>query len=370
MISGSAKENFFVAHYDWLAAGVGILALAAAGAFFFLTLGVDPDETAAEEAARVDRMKPAELGVKPVDMSAFLSATKLTRSPSTVAEVPEKSENFLASERRVMCKCGKAISGDTKAVPKCPFCGEKQEEERAVVLDADGDRMPDEWEKRFGLNPHDPADAELDKDSDGFTNLEEYVAKTDPTDKNDHPDYLDSLKLTLPLKQTCLPFAFTKATQVPGGWRCEFFDPKKKDVKRGMTGILTAKVGEAIPGSDFVLKNYEQKSEKRERKGMKGMMVSVDVSEVTLERKGDGKQVKMTISLSKKDFKPVPVDVQAALVYERGTVRNLDVVEGSEIELNGTKYKVVQIKPVGKGAKVTFANVLSGVKRTIEALEQ
>ena len=370
MISSSGKANFFVAHYDWLAAGVGIVALAAAGVFFFMTLGTDPDAAAAEEAARVDRMKPAEIGVKAVDMSAYQTATKQIRNPPVVVEVPEKAENFLASERRVLCKCGKAISGDTKAVPKCPFCGEKQEEEKVVVLDADGDGLPDEWEKRFGLNPHDPADAELDKDSDGFTNLEEYAAKTDPTDRNDHPDYLDSIRVTLPLKQTCLPFVFTKATQVPGGWRCEFFDPKQKDVKRGMAGILTAKIGEAIPGSDFVLKQYEQKPEKRERKGMKGMMVSVDVSEVTLERKKDGKQVKMTICLSKKDFKPVPVDVQAALAYERGTVKNFDVVAGSELDLNGTKYKVVEIKPVGKGAKVTFANVLTGTKRTIEALEQ
>ena len=33
MISRSGKGNFFAAHYEWLAAGVGILALVGAGAF-------------------------------------------------------------------------------------------------------------------------------------------------------------------------------------------------------------------------------------------------------------------------------------------------------------------------------------------------
>jgi pectate lyase len=47
--------------------------------------------------------------------------------------------------------------------------------------DSDGDGMPDDWEQRFGLNPADRSDANLDKDSDGYTNIEEYLNGTDPT---------------------------------------------------------------------------------------------------------------------------------------------------------------------------------------------
>src|SRR5436190_8381861 len=46
--------------------------------------------------------------------------------------------------------------------------------------DSDGDGMPDEWERRYGLNPSDPSDANLDKDHDGYTNVEEYLNGTDP----------------------------------------------------------------------------------------------------------------------------------------------------------------------------------------------
>jgi pectate lyase len=47
--------------------------------------------------------------------------------------------------------------------------------------DSDGDGMPDEWERRYGLNPSAPSDANLDKDHDGYTNIEEYLNSTDPT---------------------------------------------------------------------------------------------------------------------------------------------------------------------------------------------
>jgi pectate lyase len=41
--------------------------------------------------------------------------------------------------------------------------------------DADGDGMPDSWERAHGLNPSDPADGAADANGDGFTNLEEWL---------------------------------------------------------------------------------------------------------------------------------------------------------------------------------------------------
>jgi pectate lyase len=50
----------------------------------------------------------------------------------------------------------------------------------APLPDTDGDGMPDNWEKRHGLNPLDPADGSADKDRDGYTNVEEYLNGTNP----------------------------------------------------------------------------------------------------------------------------------------------------------------------------------------------
>jgi hypothetical protein len=46
--------------------------------------------------------------------------------------------------------------------------------------DSDGDGMPDDWEKAHGLNPNDASDASGDLNSDGYTNIEDFINGLDP----------------------------------------------------------------------------------------------------------------------------------------------------------------------------------------------
>ena len=55
-------------------------------------------------------------------------------------------------------------------------------EKLGLVLDTDKDGMPDDYEKSNGFNPNDASDAAKDFDKDGATNLQEFVAGTDPID--------------------------------------------------------------------------------------------------------------------------------------------------------------------------------------------
>jgi hypothetical protein len=48
------------------------------------------------------------------------------------------------------------------------------------VVDNDHDGMPDDWERRYLLDPADPGDGPADSDEDGYTNLEEYLNRTAP----------------------------------------------------------------------------------------------------------------------------------------------------------------------------------------------
>ena len=48
-------------------------------------------------------------------------------------------------------------------------------------VDSDHDGMPDTWEKKFGLKWDEPSDGAKDADHDGYTNVEEWLNGTDPT---------------------------------------------------------------------------------------------------------------------------------------------------------------------------------------------
>jgi len=74
--------------------------------------------------------------------------------------------------------------------------------------DTDGDGMPDYWEKRYDLNPQDPADRDEDPDNDGYTNYEEYIQGTDPT----VTDIFDADNDGIPDTQDLCPFTPTGET--------------------------------------------------------------------------------------------------------------------------------------------------------------
>lgn len=54
--------------------------------------------------------------------------------------------------------------------------------------DTDKDGMPDSWEEKYGFNPNDSSDAELDADEDGANNLKEYISGSDPKNSDSDGD--------------------------------------------------------------------------------------------------------------------------------------------------------------------------------------
>lgn len=371
MISASADKGFFAAHWDWIVALVGVLALAGGAAFLVMEKSKDAGALAhqtSDEVAAVARR--TDTGVEKVDMIPYDVILKENESPSKIDEPGETLGSFLGSEKRVFCEqgddaehksCGRPMPADLKV---CPFCKTKQPEEKKQDLDTDGDGISDEWEVANGMNPNDPNDINGDLDGDGYTNLEEYEAGTDPQDPASHPDDLESLKLQLPLNETKLPFYLErdKAVFWNKTWRAYFRDDKKSNgMSKGVTYSVV--IGGDIGDTGWVFESFEKKSKKKSIKGGKDMGKTIDVSEATIVRKADKKAVRLEAGV-----KNTPVDTQAKLVFTRGQTQEFTVSPGGEIELNGTKYKVLEIKSVSAdSAKVILKNVATGKTKTIDA---
>lgn len=376
MISRNSEKGFLAAHWDWLVAGLGLLALVASVAFYLMSCGESPDDAADRAVSELDQRRSTKTGVDAVDLTPFTAAAKAVTAPAKVVEPAEASESFLASGRRVFCEQGEAGAEKSCGLPipfgskTCIYCGAKQPEEKKIELDSDGDGFSDEYEKQYGLDPNDPSDVDADKDGDGFSNMEEFLAKTDPADPSSHPPYVDSLTLQLPLKETFLPFFFDRIMPLPGNEHRFYFKDMSKKNAYGQRGLVyDMKTGEEIGKTGFVVKGYEKKTAKRKLatgKSEKALEREVDVSEATIERISDKKQFKLVVGENKRK---VAVDVQATLVYSRHGGKTFTVIPGDEIDLSGTKYKVVEIKREGKGAAVTVENATLG-KKTLEALEQ
>ncbi len=88
-----------------------------------------------------------------------------------------------------------ACSADQKRAPDVPIDASA----RAVARlpfdlpydDADGDLLPDPWERALGLDPTDPDDAHVDFDGDGLGNIGEFLNDTDPFNGDSDGDGID-----------------------------------------------------------------------------------------------------------------------------------------------------------------------------------
>ena len=369
----NGSGNFFTEHYDWLVALSGLAALAVSGVFLVQAFGSSPEDGAAEYTQQVKAKRPQAAGIAANDMTMFSTAVRGVKSPAALQTVDPKKANFLASEYRVFCTpeegskdkgCGKPIPSDAE---KCPFCGVAQPKKIKVSVDSDKDGLPNDYEISIGLNPNDPTDAKGDLDKDGFTNLEEYLAKTNPKDASDHPDYLDSLFVDGKLETTTLPVFFKSIYDLGGGkFRYVFRNPTESTGVKGVKGRdYTVDEGKEIPGTGFAPIKYEKKSERRKIKGGAGMEKVVDVSVATLQRLSDKRELAVVVNQ-----KNAPIDMQAHLVYRRGEERKLTVAKGDEIELNGHKYKIVNLANGANGeAEVTVKPEPLGKEKVIKGLD-
>ncbi len=204
---------FLLHHIEKLVLGCFLLGVL--GGFGWLLSDL---KTAREEVAKIEGRDPTAVRRKAVETipSTVFDALEALQSPGLKwGQEGEQGAGLFIPMRLIRCanpECGNILPFNQKA---CPFCGQDQgplqdELPKVAIVDRDQDGMSDEFEYQYDfLDPKVAGDAERDHDGDYFTNLEEFEAKTDPSDKTSHPPLARKLRL-MGIKKQPFPISFTQ----------------------------------------------------------------------------------------------------------------------------------------------------------------
>lgn len=168
--------------YDRFLLGLGILVLLVS--LVFIVLGI-----LGRDAAAADPV-PSGRTVAEADLTPLRDALTRINEPALLTA----TNQVLVSEPRISCinpNCRKLIR---TAEETCPFCLTKQPI-MTDEYDTDGDTIWDKYELANGLDRV-VKDGEFDLDGDGFTNLEEFNAKTAANDPASHPSMIAKLRMS------------------------------------------------------------------------------------------------------------------------------------------------------------------------------
>ena len=141
-----------------------------------------PTEQEVLAQVRADKPYPhSYLEIQPADEAyEYVLASAGATEPKRDA-VDERVINMVRTGE-VTYKEGKGIITDIEQVGGYP------EYKGQPYADSDSDGMPDDWEKKHGLDPNNAADAADDQNADGYTNIEDFLNGLDPTaPKKDWP---------------------------------------------------------------------------------------------------------------------------------------------------------------------------------------
>ena len=313
------KTNIFRKHYDKLLVVVVLFALLLSLAAL-ISLSKSQSRKEAEFTARIDSLKPKFPKAEEIDLAVFESTMAAVKKPIELTP-----GNLLVASERVACvSCGWPIKMDDAV---CTHCSAKQPEEvDKTGWASDGDGMPDDYETQHGLNPVDPADAGGDLDKDAFTNLEEYLAKTDPTDPKAFPPRVDFLRVD---KIDAIQFPYVlKSKQTLGAGQYSF------QINEGDRTYFV-RIGQEINKSGWVAVSYTNRMVVVKKSGVPDREENVIVLRVA---KG-AEQVEIV-----ERGGPVWNTSEVTLICEKDPERTPIVVKDREsFTFDGDTYTVVRI---------------------------
>lgn len=359
-----AIQNAFMRqYYDRILAAVVLLAVI--GSLLYIIIGLPAAK--AEGKKRLSSSAPKGPQIQVADLSAYETHLAHLAQPTEDALLrvePPSQPNLFTPDHRVLCiKCGAPIPF---ASDICPYgnCRAEQPKEKVIdptTRDSDGDGLYDLWEIKYGLDPNDPADADLDKDNDGFTNKEEFDAGTDPTDPTSHPSYIDRLsvreiagnKATLRLTNMMkLPeTTLEDGTVIPH--MMAFFYRLDADGKY-VGEQIRVKDGEKIGKTGFTFVAFKE-HRPTITVGKNNQKRLINASTVDIKRDSDGKVCTLTFFDEKNPKWPgEPLIEQTATLAVEGVpgVETISIIPDSTFKVKDEAYTVLSIQPEQKTVEV------------------
>jgi len=277
-----------------------------------------------------------------LDMTFMYEGIEKLQTPE---QIPAWSNRLMVAELRVNCvKCGRPIGVDADV---CPFrnCGAQQPAVlKAKIKDNDFDNISDEWELKYGLNPN-VDDSFRDADADGFTNLDEYKAGSDPSDAVSHPAFAEKLRV-IKIGRTPMPLSFQ------GVQRLSTNDVRFLLKNRRLHRDTYAKMGDIVDG--YKLVGFEPKKVKV-KKGT--FEVDEDVSVLKVSR--DNKVIPLTINRENQG------EIGASLIFLVDQTKMV-VKLGDIIKLKNNSYKIIDINK----DTVILADINTGMEMPVKPFSE
>jgi len=135
--------------------------------------------------------------------------------------------------------------------------------------------IPNSWLIKYELDYADSGVKNHDPDNDGFTNLDEFLAGTDPTTKDSTPPYHTKLRLE---KFIAVPFRLVFTGTPDEG---QTFTINAKDLR---SRTQFRQLGDMIEGSPYKIISFEKKSEVRDE-------IERNISELLIENTTTGQKL-------------------------------------------------------------------------------
>ena len=231
-----------------------------------------------------DRKKITENGTELIGFSDLVNVFAIAACPYCPTDGEFKSliplDNFSTKEVARKCpKCGHDLPA--------PLERKKLHVGIRTDQDLDGDGIPNEAERKFGMNPEDPDDALYDDDHDGFSNLVEFENGTDPRDPGSHPPFWWRLRLK-DVKQIELPVRFKALndnnSKDKKDWEFQFNIPNRR--RKGGVDSEFCRIGDTleIEGREYRVDDVVRSSKqvKTEGRNAADATRTVDTSKVFL----------------------------------------------------------------------------------------